>query len=195
MDESTVDTITRLPMNLLDRHAYWQRSFRVAAILKALATHFRQTWRQVFTSDLFYDIWQLKLGPYISECCAALLKQQAASNFLLFRIERSDIDLDHVALGAKVIRLRNFPQVIEQDIRDWRWSEQQETFNPLVSPVHIAASMENGANEEHSIESMAKTCCSCVEITRECIEGACRNLVNWNRPTTWFEPASAGELQ
>lgn len=191
MDESTAGTITGFSINLFDRHAYRQRGFRAVALLKSLATHLRQYRLAALASALFYDFSQLALDLYNSECGTALRKQPAASNFLLFRIARSDIDFYPAEIGMKVIRFRNFPQGARQEVHDWQSTTHQETFNP-VCPVQ-AASLANNASGEQLIASRAAICCCCVRITLKFIESTWRKRINRKSQTVSFEPASAGE--
>lgn len=158
------------PGSLFDRQAYWQRSFRVAAISRALAKNFQQDQQLAFTAGTFYDIGQLVLDLCIPERFSALLARHATSGLLLLEAERSDLGFDHAEIGAEVIRLWNFPQEIEQVVRYWHRPEQQEAFNPLVCLVHIAASLESGASGEDLIAGLVKTCCSRMQMTWERIE-------------------------
>lgn len=148
------------PGSLFDRQAYWQRSFRVAAISRALAKNFKQDQQLAFTAGMFYDIGQLVLDLCIPEHYSTLLGRHAATDLLLLEVERTDLGFDHAEIGAEVIRLWNFPQKIEQVVRYWHWPEQQEVFDPLVCLVHMAASLENGASGEDLIAKLSKTCCS-----------------------------------
>lgn len=158
------------PGSLFDRQAYWQRSFRVAAISKALAKNFRHDQQLAFIAGMFYDIGQLVLDLCIPEKFSALLEQQASSGLFLHEIERSDLGFDHAEIGAELILLWNFPQKIEQVVRYWHRPEQQEAFAPLVCMVHVAASLESGARGEDLIDGLSKRCCSCMQMTWERIE-------------------------
>ncbi len=158
------------PGSSFDRQAYWQRSFRVAAISMALGKNFRQDQQLAFIAGMFYDIGQLVLDLCITERYSAMLGRHPASDLLLLEIEQSDLGFDHAEIGAEVIRLWNFPQEIEQVVRYWHRPEQQKAFNPLVCLVQIAASLESGASGEDLIAGLSKTCCSRMQMTWERIE-------------------------
>lgn len=158
------------PGSLFDRQAYWQRSFRVAAIARALAKNFRQDQQLAFTAGTFYDIGQLVLDLCVPERFSALLVRHATTDLLLLEAERTELGFDHAEIGAEVVRLWNFPQEIEQVVHYWRRPEQQEAFDPLVCLVHIAASLESGASGEDLIAGLSKTACGGMPITWERIE-------------------------
>ncbi|MBI3480465.1 MAG: HDOD domain-containing protein [Nitrosomonadales bacterium] len=158
------------PGSLFDRQAYWQRSFRTAAISKALAKNFRQDQQMAFIAGMFCDIGQLVLDLCIPERFSVLLGSHAITDLLLLDVERSDLGFDHAEIGAEVIRLWNFPQEIERVVCHWHKPEQLESFDPLVCLVHIAASLENGASGEDLIAGLAKTCCNRMQMTWERIE-------------------------
>lgn len=158
------------PGSLFDRQAYWQRSFRVAAIAKALAKNFRQDQQLAFTAGTFYDIGQLVLDLCIPEHFSAMLVRHATTDLLLLEAERTELGFDHAEIGAEVIRLWNFPQEIERVVHYWRRPEQQEAFDPLVCLVHIAASLESGASGEDLIAGLSKTECGRMPMTWERIE-------------------------
>lgn len=156
--------------SLFDRQAYWQRSFRVAFIAKALATNFQQNQQLAYTAGTFHDIGQLVLDLCIPERYSALLVRHAPTDLLLLEVERSDLGFDHAEIGAEVVRLWNFPQEIEQVVRYWHRPEQQEAFDPLVCLVHIAAALERGVSGEDLIAGLSKTACSRMSMTWGSIE-------------------------
>lgn len=134
------------PGSLFDRQDYWQRSFRVAAIAKALAKNLKQDQQLAFMSGMFHDIGQLVLDLCIPQQFAVLLQQQAASGLSLAEIERAELGFDHAEIGSEIMRLWNFPQQIEQTVRYWRRPDCQA--DPLVDIVYLAARLEGGASGE-----------------------------------------------
>ena len=182
-----VQTFPPAPGSLFDRQAYWQRSFRVATIAKALANNFRQSQQLAFTAGMFYDIGQMVLDLCIPERYSALLKRHAVSDLLLIEIEQSDLGFDHAEIGAEVIRLWNFPQEIERVVHYWHRPEQQETFDPLVCLVHIAASLESGASGGNLIAGLSKTCCSRMQMTWERIEACLPHPDQLEAAASWAQ--------
>lgn len=138
--------------SLFNRQAYWQRSFRVAAIAKALAKNLRQGEQLAFTAGMFYDIGLLVLDLCIPQQFASLLEQQTVSGLSLTEIERSELGFDHAEIGAELVRLWNFPSEIEQVVLYWRQPEL--TSEPLASIVHIAALLESGLSGEELMEAL-----------------------------------------
>lgn len=166
-----VQTFPPTPGSVFDRQAYWQRSFRIATLSKALAKQFlRQGQQLAFTAGMFYDIGQLALDVCIPKKFAELLQQQATLNLSLLEIEQSELGFDHAELGAEVIRLWNFPAEIEQVVRYWQKPELQTTFEPLICVVHIAALLESGVSGEKLIARLPETECARMQITWERIE-------------------------
>ena len=163
-------TFAPSPGSLFDRQAYWQRSFRVAAISRALAKDFQKNQQLAFIAGMFHDIGQLVLDMFIPERYSALLARHANSDSILLEIEQSDLGFNHAEIGAEVIRLWNFPQEIERVVRFWHRPDQQKDFDPLVCIVHIAASLENGANGEDLIAGLSKTICGPMKLTWKRIE-------------------------
>ena len=155
------------PGSLFDRQAYFQRSFRVAAISEALAKNFQQNPQMAFIAGLFYDFGQLVLDLCIPERFSALLEHHAVSDLLLLDTERIDLGFDHAEIGAEVIRLWNFPKEIEQVVRYWHKPEQHEAFDPLICLVYMAALLESGASGKDLIARLPETCRSHMQITWE----------------------------
>ncbi len=156
--------------NLFDRNAYWRRSFRVAAISKALAKNLQQKRKLAFTAGMFYDIGQLVMDLCIPQQFAELLQQQTSAELSLMELERSRLGFDHADIGAELIRLWNFPPEIEQVVRYWRDPTLQETIDPLVCVVHMASLLESGVSKEDLIERLPKTWCGQLQLTLEYIE-------------------------
>jgi len=124
-----------------DRQTYWQRSFRVAAIAKALAKALRQETALVFTAGLFYDIGLLVFDLCIPQQFYLLLQKQADTGLSLIELEQSELGFDHIEVGAELIHLWNFPLEIEQVVRYWR--EPSSEYS-LAGIMHIAALVEGG---------------------------------------------------
>lgn len=156
--------------DLFDLTAYWQRSFRVAAISMALAKNFQQNPQLAFTTGMFYDIGQLVLSECIPQQFAEILQQQNATGSDLIEIERALLGFDHAEIGAELIRLWNFPQKIEQVVRHWHQPELLTTIDPIVCVVRMAALLESGVRGDVLITSMPKICNDRTQMTWECIE-------------------------
>ncbi|MCX7192478.1 MAG: HDOD domain-containing protein [Proteobacteria bacterium] len=142
------------PDSSFDRQAYWQRSFRVAAIAKALSRELRQGKELAFTAGMFHDIGLLVLDLCIPQQFSKLLQQQADSGLSLIELERSELGFDHVEIGAELIRLWNFPSEIEQVVRYWRQPELQA--DPLAGIVHISVLAESGLSGEALLMQLPK---------------------------------------
>lgn len=156
--------------SLFDRQAFWQRSFRVAAIAKALEKNLRMGRQLAFTAGMFFDIGQLVLDLCIPDRFANLLQRQAISGLSLTELEQSELGFDHAEIGAEVIRRWNFPPEVEQVVRYWHQPERQITFDPLVCVVHIAAALESGTSGEELMSGLPKICCEKMQLTWERIE-------------------------
>jgi HD-like signal output (HDOD) protein len=159
------------PGSLFDRQAYWQRSFRVAALAMALAKNSRQEQQLAFTAGMFYDIGQLVLDLCIPQRFAEVLQRQATSGLSLIELERSELGFDQADIGAEVIRLWNFPPEIERVVRDWRQPER-EPFAPLVGIVHVAVLLESGLSVEDLMTHLPKTLCGRLQMTQKSIEAS-----------------------
>lgn len=157
------------PYSLFDRQTYWQRSFRVAALSKALAKPLKSDQQLAFTAGLFYDIGQLVLDLCIPQQFADMLQQQASSGADLIGIERTELGFDHAEIGAEVIRLWNFPQEIEQVVCFWREPEH-EPFASLTAVVHVATLLERGLSGNEFMACLPETLRSRLKITWERIE-------------------------
>lgn len=159
--------------SLFDRQAYWQQSFRVAAIAKALAKEFRQGKELAFTAGMFHDIGQLVLDLCIPQQFSSLLQQQADSGLSLMEIEQSELGFDHVEIGAELVQLWNFPTEIEQVIRYWRQPERQA--DPLPGIVHIAVLLESGLSGDALMTKLPEHLCERMQLSWARIE-ACMPL-------------------
>lgn len=146
MSAGMVQAFSASAGSTFDRQAYWQRSFRVAITVKALATQLHQGAELAFTAGMFYDIGQLVLDLCMPQQFSGLLQQQAESGLDLIEIEQSALGFDHAQIGAELIRLWNFPPEIEQVVRDWRHPER--SANPLPGIIHIAVLVESGLTAE-----------------------------------------------
>ena len=153
-----------VPDSAFDRQSYWQRSFRVALISKALARQLRQGMQLSFTAGMFHDIGQLVFDLCIPKQFAVLLQQQADSGLSLAEIEQSGLGFDHAEIGAELIRLWNFPSEIEQVVRCWQHPEL--TAEPLAGIVHIAALLEGGLRGDALMEKLLEHCRSTISWTR-----------------------------
>lgn len=151
-----------------DRPAYWQRSFRVAIIAKALAKELR--WRQelAFTAALFHDIGLLVLDLCIPQQFSALLSQAESAENLL-AIEQAELGFNHVEMGGELVRLWNFPAEIEQVVRHWR--EPELPADPLAGIVYIAVLLEGGVSVEALMASLPMDLVSRMNLTVSRIAG------------------------
>lgn len=152
-----------------DRNAYWQRSFRVAAIAKALAKNLRKSEQLAFTAGMFYDIGQLVLDLCIPQQFGGLVQQQADSGLSLLEIEQAELGFDHAEIGAELVKMWNFPTEIEQVVRDWRYPELQN--DPLVDIIHVAALLEAGLRGEELMAKLPESLCLRLSLSWERIEG------------------------
>lgn len=166
-----IHTLAPSPGSSFDRQAYWQRSFRVAAIAKTLARHFRQEQQLAFIAGMFYDIGQLVLDLCIPQQFAGLLQQQSASGLDLIELERAELGFDHAEIGAEVIRLWNFPAEIEQVVHDWHQPER-EPFSSLVGMVHVAVLLESGLSVEYLMTHLPETLRTRMRVKWESIEAS-----------------------
>ena len=151
--------------SLFDRHAYWKRSFRVAAYAKALAKLLKQDQGMAFTAGMFHDIGQLVLDTCMHEQFASVLEKHSASGEDLFEIEKAMLGFDHIVIGAEVAKYWNFPQSIEHVIRFWHLPDQNP-FEPITGIVHVAALIESGLSGDALANSVS-------EVLRE------RLRINW----------------
>jgi len=152
-----------------DRQAYWQHSFRVAAIAKALARHFQQGQQLAFTSGIFCDVGQLVLDLCIPQQHSEVLQRQPDSGLSLLEFERAELGFDHAEIGAELMRLWNFPDEIEQVVRYWHLPEQSPVFNPLVCIVYMAESVERGVALEELKARFMQTKCNQMAVQWELI--------------------------
>lgn len=164
-----IRTFPPSPGSLFDRQGYWRRSFRVAALSKALAKCLRLEQQMAFTAGMFHDVGQLVLDLCIPQQFSALLQQQAFSGGDLIGIERAELGFDHTAIGAEIIRLWNFPSEIERAVRDWHQPES-EPFEPLVGMVHVAVLLESGLSGEDLMLQLSQTLRTRLQITWERLE-------------------------
>ncbi len=151
-----VHTFPAIPGGAFDRHAYWQRSFRVAGYAQALAQCLRQDQQMAFTAGMFHDVGQLVLDVCIPEQFAALLQQQKASGLGLIEIEQSQFGFDHAFIGAEMARRWNFPPEIEHAVRYWRIPEH-EPFEPVTGIVYMAVLLESGLGGEGLMAHLPET--------------------------------------
>jgi len=152
-----------------DRHAYWMRSFRVAAYAKALAKCLRHDQDMAFTAGMFHDIGQLVLDTCMHEQFANVLEQQQQSGQNLFEIEQSMLGFDHALIGAEVAKLWNFPQTIEHAIRYWHIPDHAP-FKPVTGIVHVAALIEGGLSGNALISHLPESLRDRLQITWAHIE-------------------------
>lgn len=164
-----IHTLSSTTGSSFDRQVYWQRSFRVATIAKALVKEFRQEQQLAFIAGMFYDIGQLVLDLCIPQQFAGLLRQQATSGLDLIELERAELGFDHAEIGAEVIRLWNFPAEIEQVVRDWHQPER-EPFSSLVSMVHVAVLLESGLSVEYLMTHLPETLRTRMRVEWESVE-------------------------
>lgn len=142
------------PDGIFDRQAYWQKSFRVAAIAQVLAREFQQGKELAFTAGMFHDIGQLIFDLCIPQQFSALIKQHEETGLSLIEIERSELGFDHAEIGAELVKLWNFPPEIEQVVQQWRQPEQDA--DPLVGIVCIAAYIADGLSDEALMSKLPK---------------------------------------
>lgn len=153
---------------LVDRQAYWQRCFRVAAISGALAKALGLDQQMAFTAGMFHDIGQLVLDLCIPEQFADLLEQVIFGADLI-EAERSALGFDHAEMGAEVIQRWNFPPEIERVVRHWR-DPEHEPFDLLTGVVHVATLLESGLGDEDLMARLPAALRDRMGISRECIE-------------------------
>lgn len=146
-----VHAFSESPGSSFDRRAYWQRSFRVAAIAKVLAKTLRQGTALAFTAGMFYDIGLLVLDLCIPQQFSALLQQQIDSGSSLIELERFELGFDHIEIGAELMHLWNFPLEIEQVVRYWR---EPVPEYPLAGIMYIAALVEGGLSGDALLKEL-----------------------------------------
>lgn len=156
--------------SLFDRPAYWQRSFRVAAIAQSLAKHYKQDPQLAFTAGMFHDMGQLVLDMCITQQFSRLLRQQAESGLGLLEVERSELGFDHAEIGAEIVRRWNFPQEIEQVVRHCQQPASATTFSALVCVVHTAILLESGIGGAALIARLSQTGCAQMQTSWDNIE-------------------------
>ena len=154
--------------SLFDRQAYWQRSFRVAVISKALAKGLRAGEPLVFIAGMFYDIGQLVMDLCIPQQFSGLLQQQAASGVSLIEIEQSTLGFDHLEAGAELISLWNFPPEIERVVRYWPQPELHT--DSLINIVHLAVLLEEGISGADLMARLPGAWCEAMSVSWERIE-------------------------
>ena len=180
------------PGSLFNRQEYWQRSYRIATISKALSKNLQQGQDFAFTAGMFCEIGQIVLDLCIPQEFSGLLQRQADSGSNLVELELSELGFDHFEIGADVVRLWNFPPEIEQLIRHWNEPEVQAASNPLACVVHIAASLGNGDVTEESISKLSQAWCERIPITQEQIRA---NLPPFEQLENFFQHDSSSLLE
>lgn len=162
--------LSRSSRGALDRQAYWKRSFRIAALSKALAGKLKLNVQMAFTAGMFHDIGQLLLDLCVPEQFAALQLKNPVSVLELLTFEQNTWGYDHAEIGAELIRRWNFPSDIEQVIRHWARPGQQITFNRMVCVVHLAYLLECGMSGDDLISAFHAAGCNQWQLTWDEIE-------------------------
>ncbi|WP_189941839.1 HDOD domain-containing protein [Sulfuriferula thiophila] len=152
-----------------DRHAYWRRSFRVAAYAKALAKCLRHDQDMAFTAGMFHDIGLLVLDTCMQAQFAGVLTQQNQSGENLLTLERSVLGFDHAQIGAEVAKRWNFPPSIEHAIR-YCHTPEHVPFEPVTGIVYVAALIESGITGETLISQLPGSLRDHLHLTWESIE-------------------------
>jgi HD-like signal output (HDOD) protein len=160
------------PGSLFDRQIYWQRSYRVATISKALGNNLQNGKHLAFTAGLFCEIGQIVLDICMPQVFSDLVSQQSKSALSLIEIEKTELGFDHYEIGADIIRHWNFPIEIEQLVRHWNNPELSKAFDPIACVVHTAALIESGVIGEELISKLSATWCSKLQLTWEQIEAS-----------------------
>ena len=152
-----------------DRHAYWRRSFRVAAYAKALAKSLKHDQDMAFTAGMFHDIGLLVLDTCMQAQFAGVLEQQNQSGENLLTIERAVLGFDHAQIGAEVAKRWNFPPSIEHAIR-YCHTPDHVPFEPVTGIVYVAALIESGLTGEALISQLPDSLRDHLQIGWENIE-------------------------
>lgn len=152
-----------------DRHAYWRRSFRVAAYAKALAKCLRHDQDMAFTAGMFHDIGLLVLDTCMQAQFAGVLEQQNRSGENLLTLERAVLGFDHAQIGAEVAKRWNFPPSIEHAIR-YCHTPDHVPFEPVTGIVYVAALIESGLTGEALISQLPDSLRDHLQIRWENIE-------------------------
>lgn len=157
------------PGNVFDRHAHWQRSFRVAAYSKALAQCLMQDQQMAFTAGMFHDVGQLVLDVCMPQQFSEMLAQQKISGLSLIEVEQSILGFDHALIGAEMARLWNFPAEIEHAIHYWRTPEYEPSMS-ATDMVHVAVLLDSGLSGAALISRLPKILCERLRLSWARIE-------------------------
>lgn len=169
LSAGVVQAFPAVPDSLFNRQTFWQRSFRVATISKALAQNLKLDNSTAFTAGMFHDIGQLILDLCMPQRFAeVLLLANERKN--LIEIERSMLGFDHAELGAEVVRMWNFPLEFEQVVRYVHQPEQLKPFTTLVSVVHMAMLLDDGIVGEELMDCIPKDFRDGMQLTWKSIE-------------------------
>ncbi|MDH4284269.1 MAG: HDOD domain-containing protein [Gallionellaceae bacterium] len=153
----------------LDYHTFLGRSFCVANYAEVLAQCLGSERHTAFTAGMLYDIGQVVLDICMPEQFSAVLVQQRISGQDLIEIERSVLGVDHVLIGAEMMRRWNFPEAVELAVRDWR-APGGGAGGFLASIVHIAVLLEGGLRGEELVGRLPGALRSRLEMNWERIE-------------------------
>jgi len=137
------DTTTSLSME-----KFWEHSFSVALMAKALAEfHEEADPENCFISGLLHDLGRLVLDQYMHEDFVKAMKVNTIKKCSLRRAEIALFGGDHSSVGAYVARRWNLPEFIESAIRFHHKPHLAEQYQHITQIVALADALSH----QHSI--------------------------------------------
>ncbi len=157
---STVETLARIPNQLLNINQFWQHSIYTGIIARLLARHCNILHgERLFIAGMLHDIGKLILyykEPQLSE---QVLIQAAEANGMLYQAEKAIIGFTHAAVGGALMEAWGLPDTLKEIIT-YHHTPLNAKLYPLETAIlHIADaivnSLEPGAPvDEHLLENM-----------------------------------------
>lgn len=111
---SVVHYFDNVPPELMDMRAFWMHSIACGVFARILASHqVGLSEERFFLGGLIHDIGRLVILKNAPEHAAMTLRLACEKPCLLYEAEQSVLGFDHTAVASKLMRLWQFPRVLE----------------------------------------------------------------------------------
>lgn len=149
---SVTSAFSKISSKLVDMADFWHHSIYCGILARAIARHQRYDQpEQIFVAGLLHDIGKLVLYHRLPEQSEIILRQFAASDQPLFRIEREILGFDHAAVGAALLNAWKLPDIYRTTTAFHHTPTRASTFIDEVALVHVANALTKKIEPGHKI--------------------------------------------
>lgn len=168
-----------LPNELVSMRDFWRHSLYCGILAQILVSKGRRIKAEsIFIAGLLHDIGQLVIFNRLPGLAhkVLLLVMESTEELEVYMAERDIMGIDHMQVGAELIRLWDLPLSLQECVGFHHEPERANNFPIETAYIHIANALsvmaELHTQDENEVAKINPTCWEITGLSEDCIRPA-----------------------